>query len=129
MEVKDFNDPKECLYRAVKESLFKHSHDKIPRAAFDLREKINEKGVSFDRADGREEKKCVDFIHVKLSGKIISLAVEQARASGDILIKHSPSKSNPFHSELEYGTNDGKSLMEIKKNLARFARFVTEGDT
>lgn len=125
-----FDDTEEHLYRKVKNSLFQSSRDKVPDAAFDLRENRDEKGVSFDRADGRDEKECVKFMRKHLSGgKIISLTVGQAREAGDISIKHTPSDKNPYHSEIEYNTNDGMAIMKIKNKLARFSRIVSEGET
>lgn len=121
MEEKPFNDGNEKIFRAVRpKKLYWDSDGNITLAVFDLRS--GENGVSFDRADGRSDKECCEYMHKKLDGKIVSLTVDQCLSTGNTDLKHTPSKKDTYHSELIYLTTNEKDLFRIKYQLAHAAK-------
>lgn len=115
-----FDDPNEKIFRAVKPSpLFWASEDRVTSCVFDLR--VNETGLSFDRANGRSDKSCCDRMHKNLEGAIISLKAEICFKFKEINLEHDPSHNNPYHSQLYYSTENRNTLKQIKHQLASHA--------
>lgn len=116
MEVKAFTDKSEKLFRAVwdpsKKPKFWRSNGKVSNAAFEIRKHLNEKGVSVDRALGRSDNEAIDFALSHLSGWVVSLTVEDCD-NNSVVIMHTPSKGNIFHSEMCYPDSDTE--IEIKR--------------
>lgn len=130
MEVKDFADKSEKLFRAVLEPSKKpklwRSNGKVSNAVFETRKHLDEKGISVDRALGRNDKEAIDFTQSHLSGWVVSLTVEDCD-NNSVIIMHTPSKDNIFHSEIRYPESD--SEIEIKRkqlvlaNLAKLEKY------
>ena len=117
--IKTFNEPSEKVFRAVRpKELYWESDNRVSSAVFDLRP--NEDFISFDRADGRKDEEACVAMHKKLTGKIVSLRVEQCKTENTDL-KHFPSKNNPYHSGLTYSTSDKMIIERTKHLLARKA--------
>lgn len=116
----NFCDSSEKIFRAVKPKfLFKSSKNKISDTLFDLRE--GEKGVSFDRAMGRPDKESCEKLRQNFNnfkGLIISLKVSQCNEIDEILLKHTPSPRNEYHSEIFYQTTAQCELDRVKHILA-----------
>lgn len=116
---KPFDEPSEKVFRAVWPSkLYWESDNRVSSAVFDLRG--DEEFLSFDRADGREDKEACIAMHERLTGKIMSLRVEQCKTDSTDL-KHVPSKNNPYHSGLSYSTSNKMIIARTKHLLARNA--------
>lgn len=115
-----FDDPNEKIFRAIKhKDLYWDSNGNITSSVFDL--KPNEKGLSFDRAHHRSDQDCCLLMHTRLSGKIISLRVEQCFNIEKIALHHTPSILNFYHSEIQYLTVNRNELKQIKHRLTQIA--------
>lgn len=113
----NFCDSSEKIFRAAKNKfLFTSSKNKISDTLFDLRE--GEKGVSFDRAMGRSDKESCERIRQNFKGSVISLKVSQCNEIDEILLKHTPSSRNEYHSEIFYQTTVQCELDRAKHILA-----------
>lgn len=128
---KSFNNMGEKLYRAVRPiELYWSSDGHITSAVFDLRS--GESGVSFDRSFNRSDNECVKFMLQNLTGSVIRIQVKDVtdlNSSNNLMLKYLPSKKNniiknPYHSELQYKTQDKKALNQIKYALSRRAVIV-----
>lgn len=117
MQILSFDDPNEKIFRIAKRGkLYWDSNGKVSSSVFDLR--INEEGLSFDRANGRDDKACCESLHKRLNGVIISLKVKNVSDIDEIRLDHTPSPNNQFHAELFYLTTNHNTLKQIKHMLA-----------
>ena len=110
----------EKLFRAVLK--IQWANGKPSSAAFKLREKRNEKELSFDRQKDRPVDDCVTFIRKNLKGNIVSVRVEECY-SLDLTVEATPRPNNPFHTSV-YSEIPGYINDEAAFDLARLA--VTE---
>ena len=88
----------EKLYRAVYPpevaDIFWKKDGSISSAAF-----ADPKGLSVDRGNYRPDAEVLESMRKKFNGHIISLYVKNCVDTGAVVI-YSPSKTNPYHSEI-----------------------------
>ena len=113
----------EKLYRAVfPDSMFWKDNGQVSSAAF-----ISKKGgCSVDRGNGRTNN---DVIHDMRSrnfiGSIVYIHVKDCR-DVEAEVIYTPSKNNPYHSEIYRDKNNGKLTAAQRKYLANVASIVSK---
>lgn len=118
MVTNDFNG-NEKLFRAVfpreMKSMFWRSDKKISSAALE-----DTRGLSVDRAGGREDREAIDVMRAKFIGHIVSVTCAQCTAVGAI-VKHCPNKKNRFHSEIHGSATETVLDLDQREELAEVA--------
>ena len=104
----------EKLYRAVYPpevaDIFWKKDGSISSAAF-----ADPKGLSVDRGNYRPDAEVLESMRKKFNGHIISLYVKNCVDTGAVVI-YSPSKTNPYHSEIH---GNEKTIL-LSKSQRRF---------
>ena len=104
----------EKLYRAVYPpevaDIFWKKDGSISSAAF-----ADPKGLSVDRGNYRPDAEVLESLRKKFNGHIISLYVKNCVDTGAVVI-YSPSKTNPYHSEIH---GNEKTIL-LSKSQRRF---------
>ena len=115
-----FNDKDEKLYRAVlPKDLYWDSNGRVTSAAFRLRPK--EEGISTETGMERTDEECCEYILSHLNGEVVYITVGSCLSIPSVSLKHSPSKHNPYHSEIVYKRDTKHKEAYILHQLATYA--------